>query len=429
MSITEQQAHDARRGDGSQTSHRPVSGVDYTRWPDLRPARRAVIRAAIAKALLRKVANQTGIRVEMPDGSHFGRPTGPVMRVCDEVAMFDRVGRLGKIGFGEAYMAGEWDAPDLEALLEPMGHNLRTLVPPRLQWIRRIYEPRLPDSEDNDRIGSRRNISRHYDLSNNMFSLFLDETMTYSAAMFESSDEPLEAAQGRKIERLLDATAVRSGSRVLEIGTGWGELALRAARRGAHVTTVTLSKEQAALARERIQAAGLADSVDIRIEDYRDASGSYDAVVSVEMIEAVGESWWPTYFKTLEKRLAPGGRVGVQSILMKHETMVAARRSWTWIHKYIFPGGIIPSLEAFEQTVTTHTKLRILNRHHFGHSYAETLRIWRERFDQNATAIDALGFDRTFRRMWEFYLAYSEAGFRSRQLDVAQFVLGREGEI
>ena len=407
-----------------------VSGaeVDYGRWPAMRPPMPAPRRAAIARALLRRVARQTGVRVDLPDGTWFGPANGPVMDVVRPAALMARLGRDGKIGFGEAYMAGDWVAPDLVAVLEPMARNLRSLVPPRLQWIRRYYEPRPPREEDNDpNGGSRRNISRHYDLSNQLFSLFLDSTMTYSSALFHQPDEPLEVAQARKIDRLLDAARVTAGSRVLEIGTGWGELALRAARRGAQVTTLTLSQEQADLARKRIAEAGLTDSVEVRIQDYRHSSGRYDAVVSVEMIEAVGERWWPTYFRTLEDRLAPGGRIGLQSILMRHDGMVAARNSWTWIHKYIFPGGIIPSLEAIDGTVASHTGLETLERYHFGLSYAETLRLWRERFMAEEAAVDALGFDRTFRRMWEFYLAYSEAGFRSGYLDVAQIVLARAG--
>jgi cyclopropane-fatty-acyl-phospholipid synthase len=407
---------------------RPAAGArpDPERWPGLRRPEPAPVRAAIARLLTHKVAIQTGVRVEMPGGG-FGPVRGPVLHVNDPDAFFTRLGRSGKIGFGEAYMAGDWDSPgDLADVLTPMAANMRSLVPPRLQWIRRWYEPQPPPSEDNDPTGARANISRHYDLSNELFALFLDPTMTYSSALFEQPGEPLEVAQARKIERLLDSARVGPGSRVLEIGTGWGELALRAARRGAEVTTLTLSVEQARLARQRIADAGVADRVEVRVEDYREATGTYDAVVSVEMIEAVGEKWWPTFFRVIDDRLAPGGRVGLQAILMRHDGMVAARRSWTWIHKYIFPGGIIPSVEAIVATVERHTRLRVLQRHHFGSSYATTLKRWRDRFDQEEQKVEALGFDRWFRRMWDFYLAYSEAGFRSGYLDVAQLVLGRE---
>ncbi|HLI54727.1 MAG TPA: cyclopropane-fatty-acyl-phospholipid synthase family protein [Acidimicrobiales bacterium] len=408
----------------SPAFHEPP--VDLDRWPAMAPPRPAPGRAAVARALLRRVADQTGVRVDLPGGRSFGPADAPAIDVVRPGAFFSRVGRHGKIGFGEAYMAGDWEAADLAAVLERLARHVRSLVPPRLQWIRRFYEPRPPAEEDNDPAGSRRNISRHYDLSNDLFALFLDPSMTYSAALFDGPDEPLAEAQARKIERLLDATRVRSGSSVLEIGTGWGELAIRAARRGAKVTTLTLSAEQASLARQRVAAEGLDRSVEVLLGDYRESVGRYDAVLSVEMIEAVGERWWPAYFRTLEQRLAPGGRVGLQSILMRHDGMRAARNSWTWIHKYVFPGGIIPSAEAIASTVASHTRLRTVERLHFGLSYAETLRRWRERFDACEQAVARLGFDRTFRRMWDFYLAYSEAGFRSGYLDVAQYVF--EGE-
>jgi len=403
-----------------------LSGRDHDTWPALRPPVRSSMRAALARAVLRRVAHQTGIRVEMPSGAWYGHPGGPRMHLHRPDDFFTRVGRSGKIGFGESYMAGDWDAADdLADLLEPMARNLQTLIPPSLQWLRRFYEPKLPAEEDNDQPGARRNIAHHYDLSNELFALFLDSTMTYSSALFAGPEETLEQAQARKIERLLDATMVAAGSRVLEIGTGWGELAIRAARRGAKVTSLTLSREQAEMARQRVANGGLSGSVDVLEQDYRLSSGRFDAVVSVEMIEAVGERWWPVYFQTLEQRLAPGGRVGLQSILMGHDDMIATRPSWTWIHKYIFPGGIIPSLEAIHQTLGLHTGLRVVDRLQFGSSYAETLRRWRTSFDRQTTAVEALGFDPVFQRMWDFYLAYSEAGFRSGHLDVAQLVLSR----
>jgi cyclopropane-fatty-acyl-phospholipid synthase len=395
-------------------------------WPALSPPTGAPARAAVARAVLRRVARQSGIRVQLPSNAWFGDPDGPRMCIHRPDDFFTRLGRDGKIGLGEAYMAGDWDAgDDLADLLEPMASHLGTLVPPRLQWLRRFYEPKPPAEEDNDPLGSRRNVARHYDLSNELFSLFLDETMTYSSALFADPAEMLEQAQVRKIDRLLDSTLVTTGSRVLEVGTGWGALAIRAARRGAKVTTLTLSHEQAEMARRRVAEEGLAGSVEILERDYRLSSGRFDAVVSVEMIEAVGQRWWPVYFRTLEERLAPGGRVGLQSILMSHDDMIATRRSWTWIHKYIFPGGIIPSLEAIEQTLAGHTDLRVLERFHFGNSYAETLRRWRASFDLQTDSVEKLGFDRAFRRMWDFYLAYAEAGFRSGYLDVAQLVLSR----
>jgi len=322
-------------------------------------------------------------------------------------------------------MNDEWDSPALVAVLERIARQVADLVPAPLQRLRRWYDASFPTEEDNDRTGARRNIARHYDLSNALFAAFLDGSMTYSSALFEDLDEPLMTAQHRKVDRLLDVTGVGVDTSVLEIGTGWGELSIRAAQRGARVTTLTLSAAQAELAGRRVADAGLADRVEIRLQDYRDVEGSYDAVVSVEMIEAVGEQWWPTYFRTLDERLSPSGRVGLQAILLPHDRMMMSKDSWTWIHKYIFPGGLIPSVEAIEQSVAGHTSLRVVDRHHFGASYAETLRRWRDRFEANSEQIARLGFDRTFQRMWHFYLAYCEAGFRAGYLDVAQFVFSR----
>jgi cyclopropane-fatty-acyl-phospholipid synthase len=350
------------------------------------------------------------------------------MTLRDPDAFFARLGADGKIGFGESYMAREWESSELIDVLVALARNPRSLIPRPFQILRHWYESRRPGHEENDREGAARNISRHYDLSNELFATFLDETMSYSSALFPREGVPLEEAQEYKIDRLLDAANVRSGSRVLEVGTGWGELALRAARRGARVTSVTISREQATLARQRVTEAGLDGLVDIRIEDYRDVTGLYDAVVSVEMIEAVGERWWPTYFSALERRLAPGGRIGLQSILMSHESLEATKHSWTWIHKYIFPGGIIPSERAIQETVRAHTDLVPVDSVHFGESYATTLRLWRQHFLHSLQDVANLGFDTTFCRMWEFYLAYCESGFQSGYLDVAQFVFAKGTE-
>jgi cyclopropane-fatty-acyl-phospholipid synthase len=406
----------------------PSSGtVDVSRWPDLATPRRSPLRAAIARTIFRQAAERAGVEVRLPQGVSWGRPGGPVMRLVDPGAFFTRLGREGKIGFGEAYMAGDWDAPYLADVLEAFARQIEVLVPPKLQWLRTAFERRHPSDEQNDRPGSRRNIAHHYDISNDLFSSFLDESMTYSSALFEpGTDDTLGEAQARKIERLLDATGVVPGSHVLEIGTGWGELALRAARRGAQVTSITLSREQAMWARTRVQQAGLSGTVDVRVEDYREVVGKFDAIVSVEMLEAVGEQWWPEYVRVLNDRLAPSGRVGLQTILMGHRRLMETKRSWTWIHKYIFPGGLIPSEVAIRSTLRDHTTLRVVDQIHFGESYATTLRRWRDLFEARTEQVEQLGFDGTFRKMWNFYLAYSEAGFRSGYLDVAQFVLAKQ---
>jgi cyclopropane-fatty-acyl-phospholipid synthase len=310
-------------------------------------------------------------------------------------------------------------------VLTPFAARMDKLVPAWMQRLRHFYVRHQPHAERNTKSGARDNIRRHYDLSNDLFAQFLDETMTYSCARFAAPDGSLADAQRRKIDMLLDATGVGLGSRVLEIGTGWGALAVRAARRGATVTTLTLSEEQAALTRERAQRAGVSGRVDVQLRDYRDVEGRYDAIVSVEMIEAVGHEYWTTYFATLDRALAPGGKIGVQAILLAHHRMLATLDQYTWISKYIFPGGALPSLRAIEEIVRDHTGLQVDHVDGFGADYARTLRAWRERFDAHVREVDHLGFDATFRRMWDFYLAYCEAGFATGYLDVAQIVMSR----
>lgn len=409
--------------------------IDAERWPDVAtlPGRR--VRAAIAAKLLQCAVDGLPMTVELvPTGERWGDggATDPVMRLMRPDAVFDRLGDSGLIGLGEAYMAGDLEAHDLVAVFGVLADHVADLLPPWLQRLRRLGVRRQPSTERNSRAGSRSNISRHYDLSNELFASFLDPTMSYSAALFARGVEldggacidEFESAQHRKIDRLLDACEVGAGSRVLEIGTGWGELSLRAAARGAHVHTITLSVEQQHLARRRIAEAGLADRVSVELCDYRDVEGSFDAVVSVEMIEAVGEAYWPTYYATLERVLARGGRVGVQAITLPHDRLQATRHDYTWIHKYVFPGGRIPSVESVNAQARV-AGLRVTDDLAFGLHYAETLRLWRESFSINGHAVTDFGTDPTFVRMWTFYLAYCEAGFRTGYLDVHQFVLQR----
>jgi cyclopropane-fatty-acyl-phospholipid synthase len=400
---------------------------DQSAWPGLAEVPDKPVRAKLARSAFRAMVRGLDLRVTFPDGRVWGGGSGgsPVMRIVREHEFFARVGATGKIGFGEAYMVGAWTADDLERVLRAFAVRVRSLVPRPLQALRRWYDLRHPAAEDNDHAGARENISRHYDLSNEMFELFLDETMTYSSAWFEPGDTFADA-QRRKIDGILDLAGVASGSRVIEIGTGWGSLAIRAAERGADVTTLTISGEQARLAQARIAEAGVADRVHILEQDYRDAQGSFDAVVSVEMIEAVGERWWPEYFKTLDRLLAPGGKVGLQVIVMPHDALMAIRNSYSWIHKYIFPGGLVLSHKAIDEVLRRHTSLRVAARRDLGTSYAMTLRQWRERFLARWTDAQALGFDDVFRRMWEFYFAYFEAGFRVGYLDVSQLSLVRD---
>ncbi|MGX1545475.1 class I SAM-dependent methyltransferase [Streptomyces adustus] len=403
--------------------------VDAERWPDVAAVPRASwpVRA-VSASVVGRALRRLPLRVRFADGGTLGLG-GPLIEVRDPKAFFSRIGTRGLIGFGESYMAGEWDAPDLVSALTTLAAHAADLIPPRLQRLRGVWAQRQPGAQRNTPDGSRTNISRHYDLSNDLFTLFLDETLSYSSAVFRgfpADRSLLAAAQHRKIDRLLDLAEVREGTRLLEIGTGWGELALRAAARGAHVTSLTLSREQRELALQRMREAGYADRVSIELCDYREARGTYDAIVSVEMIEAVGAEFWPVYFQTLDERLAPGGRVALQAITMPHERMLVSRDTYTWIQKYVFPGGLIPSTTAIEQAVRDHTGLAVAVRDGFGAHYAETLRLWRERFTDQADEVAALGFDETFCRLWTFYLAYSEAGFRSGYLDVQQYLLTKE---
>ena len=400
--------------------------VDVERWPGVARTPYSPLRALAARQILRRAVRELPLVVLLPDGDRLGAggAGAPVMEIVSD-DFFHRIGADLKIGFGESYLAGDWQAgpgTDLADLLTVFAARLTDLVPPVLQRFRKLIEQRMPSSEDNDRRGARANIARHYDLSNELFALFLDETMTYSSAWFGEADQ-LEDAQLRKIDGILDFAGVRDGSRVLEIGTGWGQLAIQAAQRGATVTSITLSAEQRDLARKRIAEAGVDVTVELR--DYRDVQGQYDAVVSVEMLEAVGERYWPTYFATVDRLLAPGGRFGLQSITMPHDRLLATRHAQGWIHKYIFPGGLIPSLTAIDRIAATVGGLEVVERRDLGPDYARTLHLWRDRFTSRAAEVANLGFDAVFRRMWEFYLAYSEAGFRAGYLGVSQLALAR----
>ncbi|MDJ0361192.1 cyclopropane-fatty-acyl-phospholipid synthase family protein [Rhodococcus sp. H29-C3] len=416
----------------------PKSGIDRQVWPGIVhvPAGlKAQVAASVAGFLFRRAVGRLPIRVRMDDGTILGGgiDTSPLMVVRRPKDFAARVGESGLIGFGEAYMAGDWDAEDLTAVLEVFATRMASLIPKSLQRMRGLYVPKPPRRERNTTRNTRSNISRHYDLSNELFELFLDETMTYSSGLFRETGtrddgEPLAAAQRRKIDRLLDRAGVGAGSRVLEIGTGWGELAILAAARGATVRSVTLSIEQQELAGKRIAAAGFSDRVQVDLLDYRSVDGEYDAVVSVEMIEAVGHEYWGTYFETIDRVLAPSGRVAIQAITMPHDRMLATRNTYTWVHKYIFPGGFLPSVRAIEDVTERQTTLRVRERLSMGDHYARTLRMWDEAFCAHSSDTAELGFDSVFDRMWHFYLCYSEAGFRSGYLDVQQIVLDRKGE-
>lgn len=415
-------------------------------WPGLHEAPGAGPRSAIARRLFRAALGRLDVTVHVAAGSSTPAETlgrgGPEVWVHRPDEFYARIARDQLIGFGEAYLTGAWDEGDqppsaLGAFLGTLAAEMPTLVPAPLQALRRLVVTSRPRSDRGTRRNTRANVAHHYDLSNDLFARFLDPTLSYSSALFDG-DPALAtaadhvAAQHRKIDRLLDQAGVGQGTRLLEIGTGWGELAIRAAARGASVHTITLSSEQLELAEKRIAIAGLSDRVDVELIDYRallddDAHrGAYDAIVSVEMIEAVGRAYWPAYFRTLDAVLAPGGRIAIQAITMPHDRMLATRNTHTFITKYIFPGGALPSVRAIEETLARHTSLRIVDDLAIGQHYARTLALWDEAFMAARAEVRQLGFDETFCRMWHFYLEYSRAGFLSGYIDDHQLTFARE---
>lgn len=348
-------------------------------------------------------------------------PRGTV--IVDDARLWSALAFRGVLGGAEAYMNGWWRADDLVAVIRVLARNARAFdaLEGGSAWLRpwlRLFH-RL---RDNDRSGSRRNIEAHYDLGNAFFATFLDESLTYSSAIFEGPDVTLEAAQTAKYERLCRKLDLRAGHHVLEIGTGWGGFALHAARtRGCRVTTTTISREQHALARERVARAGLADRVEVLLEDYRDLSGTYDRLVSIEMIEAVGHRHLPHFFEVCANRLAPDGTMAIQAILVPEHAWEPSTRSVDFIKRYIFPGGQLVGLGAISRALTR-TSLRLVHYEDITPHYAETLRRWRERFRARRAEIAALGMDDRFFRTWDFYLAYCEGAFLERVNLTAQLV-------
>nr|WP_144327830.1 cyclopropane-fatty-acyl-phospholipid synthase family protein [Tepidimonas charontis] len=334
--------------------------------------------------------------------------------------------RRGDIGFAESYLAGDWSTPDLAALLRLMLANRQALEDViHGTWAGRLLYRWRHWLRRNTRSGSRRNIHAHYDLGNGFYRLWLDETLTYSAAWFDGdAGRDLASAQRAKIARALRMAGVTAGTRLLEIGCGWAALAEMAARDfGADVTGITLSTEQLAYGRARLASAGLSDRVELRLQDYRDVNdGPYDAIVSIEMIEAVGRAYWPVYFETLQRLLRRGGRACIQAIVIRDALFERYVRSTDFIQQYIFPGGCLPSPSAF-RAQATRAGLQIVDMLAFGRDYAETCRRWRRNFLARREEVLALGFDERFVRLWSFYLAYCEAGFEAGDIDVVQYTL------
>ena len=319
----------------------------------------------------------------------------------------------GETGGGEAYVDGLWSSPDLAGLLRWAALNRDSLAL-STGWFRRPAQLRRTIAHRlrrNTKHQSRRNIAAHYDLGNDFYRTFLDETMTYSSAVFTDPDQPLADAQRNKYRRMAEGAGLVRGQHVLEIGTGWGGFALYAAGElGCRVTTITISQEQHDLARERVRAAGLQHLVDVQLRDYRDVEGTYDAIVSIEMLEAVGAEYFETFFAVCDRALVPGGRLSLQSITFPDAAYDRQLRGANWIQTYIFPGGLCPSLAVIERS-TRETSLLVRSVTDIAADYVLTLRAWRTRFMDQVGTVRALGFDDRFIRMWEYYLALSEAGF------------------
>jgi cyclopropane-fatty-acyl-phospholipid synthase len=335
-----------------------------------------------------------------------------------------RILRAGDIGFAEAWGAGWISSPDLVAVLRLALRNEAALEPAVFGGVLARCWYRLRHwLRPNTRNGSRRNIHSHYDIGNDFYRLWLDRSWTYSAAIFDGDyNKPLEQAQYRKYQRVIDTLGLRAGDRVLEIGCGWGGFAEHAARLGIHVHGLTISPSQLEIARQRIEAGDLGDLAQLELRDYRDIDGSYDAVVSIEMFEAVGERYWQQYFETVAARLKPGGQALVQSITIAEKHFERYRSSADFIQQYIFPGGMLPSVERFELGAAR-AGLRSEEHYAFGRDYAETLRRWRALYYTASAQISALGLDQHFMRIWDLYFAYCEAAFDEGRTDVVQFHL------
>jgi cyclopropane-fatty-acyl-phospholipid synthase len=385
------------------------------------------------RALFRLLRGLRGGRVEIvdPDGQRFAfGPPRAELRAAVTVrdpAVYRHVFR-GSTGLADTYMAGEWDVDDLVALFRIAARNMGPLDRLRQRWHPLLHAvQRLARTVPlNDLRGARRNIAAHYDLGNDLFSLFLDPPMVYSCAYFESPDASLADAQTAKLDRICRALDLRPGERLLEIGTGWGALAIHAAREyGALVTTTTISREQHDLAVERVRAAGLTDSVTVLLEDYRDLAGRYDKLVSVEMIEAVGWQYFDAFFRRCSELLEPDGLMLLQAITIDESAYEVEKASRSFANTHVFPGGCLPSLPVIQRSVGGHTDLRPVWLDDITDHYVTTVAHWRAAFEQNVDRAAALGYDEPFRRMWRLYLAYVQAGFAERRIGDVQLLLAK----
>jgi len=392
---------------------------------------------ATARAVFRLLKNlhHGALDVQLPDGSmmHFGHANDGDPRAALRMLNWNVCSatmRSGDIGFAETYIAGDWSSPDPTALIKLMLANsadVESLVY-GTWWGALVYRVKHWLNR-NSRSGSKKNIHAHYDLGNAFYRLWLDETMNYSSAWFNGNlSQPMPQAQKAKVRRALEQARVQRGDRVLEIGCGWGALAeMATVEMGAHLTGVTLSTEQLAFAQERMQRLGTTDRSDLRLQDYRDITDApFDAICSIEMVEAVGREYWPTYFATVARLLKPGGHACVQSIVIDDALFERYVESTDFIQQYIFPGGCLPCPSAFRRQAQA-AGLEVVEELAFGNDYAETLRRWREAFLARRAEVLQSGFDERFIHIWEFYLAYCEAAFDENNIDVVQYTLRKPG--
>jgi len=366
----------------------------------------------------------------LPDGRRFraeGAAPGPVAElVVHDPDIFARLIREGDLGFCEAYLERGWSTPDLQAFMDLVHADNDEIYDgfPGMGLVRAFEKLRFW-LQRNSKRQAKKNISYHYDLGNAFYALWLDDSMTYSSALFKTGQETLEAAQRQKYGSMVDQMGVQPGDHVLEIGCGWGGFAeYAAAERGLRVTGLTISQAQHDYAVERVARAGLSDRVEIKLQDYRDERGIYDGIASIEMFEAVGEKYWPTYFDTLRERLKPGKNATLQIITVQDRRFEIYRNSVDFIQKFIFPGGMLPSPSVLRQEVRR-AGLAVKSSIEFGESYSQTLRRWHDSFNETWDQIAALGFDARFRRMWNFYLTSCAATFHSGNCDVTQITVTR----
>ena len=366
----------------------------------------------------------------LDDGRTFraeGPHPGPVCEIqIHNFGIFERLLREGQLGFCDAYLDGQWSTPDLQAFMDYIhADNDEVFDSFPGQKLVQFYERLRFWMQGNSKGQARKNISYHYDLGNDFYGLWLDKTMTYSSALFETGQESLEEAQTAKYASMVDQMGVNAGDHVLEIGCGWGGFAEYAAKeRGLSVTCLTISKEQIKYAQDRINAAGLQDLVTLKLQDYRDETGVYDGIASIEMFEAVGEKYWPSYFQTVHDRLKPGAQATLQIITVRDDRFEIYRKSVDFIQKYIFPGGMLPSPLVLSKQAQE-AGLKVVKSIEFGESYSETLRRWHDTFNDKWDQVLAMGFDDRFRRMWNFYLTSCAATFHYGNCDVTQITISK----